>query len=424
MPVEGGLTRRDANMCEEVLRGSYQATSTSSINSVQFKTVWRVGPCLNPDSTIWPGMDPAHSLPPETRLGHIEGVLQYHEAQIDTTAAEARQAAEANEHLFAVIAEQLQLLTARLPPLATPATPAPADVFVNPPAPLLDGPEPCVGAPERYDGDPETCNAFLTNCSLLFALQPRTFATEAARVAFVITHLSGRARLWGTAEWERQAPACSSFSNFAAELQKVFGQDSAGHFSTQGLLSLRQASRSVADYSIEFRTLASRSSWNPDALRDTFLHGLADYIKDALVSHDLPQTLDGAIELAIRVDLWVQARRRDRRRGSLMRQEGAGPDSSPGPSLGVSGTEPELMQLGRTALTPEERLRRRRTNLCLYCGGPGHFISACPVKSQGSPVAGGIRVSPTTLSPQPHRPLLHARLLLPDGAHTLAVLVD
>lgn len=63
--------------------------------------------------------------------------------------------------------------------------------------PFSDGPEPRVGVPERYDG-------FLTNCSLLFSLQPRTFNTEAARVAFTITHLTGQARLWGTAEWEWQ----------------------------------------------------------------------------------------------------------------------------------------------------------------------------------------------------------------------------
>lgn len=33
-------------------------------------------------------------------------------------------------------------------------------------------------------------------------------------------------------------------------------------------------------------------------------------------------------------------------------------------------------------------------------------------------------MSPTSLSPQPHRPLLQARLLLPDGHHTLATLID
>ena len=47
--------------------------------------------------------------------------------------------------------------------------------------------------PERYDGDPTTFNAFLCNCSIIYALQPLTFPSEEARVAYTINHLSGRA---------------------------------------------------------------------------------------------------------------------------------------------------------------------------------------------------------------------------------------
>jgi len=71
-----------------------------------------------------------------------------------------------------------------------------------------------VGVPERDAGDPEGCNPFITNCSILFALQPHTFASEEAKVAFTINNLTGRARLWGTAEWERHTPACFSFNSF------------------------------------------------------------------------------------------------------------------------------------------------------------------------------------------------------------------
>ena len=35
---------------------------------------------------------------------------------------------------------------------------------------------------------------------------------------------------------------------------------------------------------------------------DAFFHSLADYIKDELVSHELPSTLDEAIALAVRID--------------------------------------------------------------------------------------------------------------------------
>ena len=52
------------------------------------------------------------------------------------------------------------------------------------------------------------------------------------------------------------------------------------------LASLRQGSRSVADYAIEFRSLAAESDWDDAALRATFYRGLADNIKDELASRD------------------------------------------------------------------------------------------------------------------------------------------
>ncbi|XP_060774483.1 diencephalon/mesencephalon homeobox protein 1-B-like [Neoarius graeffei] len=47
-------------------------------------------------------------------------------------------------------------------------------------------------------------------------------------------------------------------------------------------------------------------------LVDAFLHSLADYTKDKLVSYEQPSTLDEAIALAIRIDCRVQTRRRER----------------------------------------------------------------------------------------------------------------
>lgn len=61
--------------------------------------------------------------------------------------------------------------------------------------------------------------------------------------------------------------------------------------------SLRQGSRPLADYAIDFRTLAYLSDWNSAALCDAFRSGFAPYIKDELVSFDLLHSLDRLIEL-------------------------------------------------------------------------------------------------------------------------------
>ncbi|ROL47749.1 Retrotransposon-derived protein PEG10 [Anabarilius grahami] len=48
----------------------------------------------------------------------------------------------------------------------------------------------------------------------------------------------------------------------------------------------------------------------------------------------------------------------------------------------VSSPEPsnEPMEVENSRLTPTERQRRLTLNLCLYCGDPGHVISACPTR--------------------------------------------
>lgn len=86
-------------------------------------------------------------------------------------------------------------------------------------------------------------------------LSPALDPLLAAQVAFVITHRTGRAQLWGTAEWERQSGACASFAAFSEELRKVFGLTRSRTAAVRGLMPLRQGQRSVADFSMEFQTI-------------------------------------------------------------------------------------------------------------------------------------------------------------------------
>lgn len=48
--------------------------------------------------------------------------------------------------------------------------------------------------------------------------------------------------------------------------------------------------------------LVCQSCWDLAALVDTFTYSLAAYVTEALLAHDPPPSLDGVIDLAIRVD--------------------------------------------------------------------------------------------------------------------------
>lgn len=237
--------------------------------------------------------------------------------------------------------------------------------------------EPRLPPPETYAGDPGSCEAFLTQCGLVFALQPTTFPTDKARVAYVITLLSGRARDWGTAIWTNRPALRTNFSEFSKEMKKVFDRSKRGHEAAREVLQLRQGRRTVSDYSIQFRTLAVSAGWNAEAMYDVFFNGLSEDVKDELLPHTLPDDFEELVDMAIRVDVRLGQRRRMKTSSASPRQETLLP-TPVSSSVRLDTSEP--MQVDRARLSPAERERRLRDKACFYCGGQGHFLGACPVK--------------------------------------------
>lgn len=302
--------------------------------------------------------------PVQTALNQQGAVIDRHSSLLNAASRD-----------FRLLSDRLTELTNRLdqisPPVGESHLPVPAVT------PSSTDREPHAATPPTYDGDPNTCRAFLQQCSLVFALQPRRFAASVSRVAFVLTLLTGRARDWGMAVWEVQAPCTASFEALKDEMLRLFDRSLQGDMAAAELVRLLQRDSSVTDYAITFKTLAVTCGWNDAALRAQFLEGLNPHIQDEVAARDPPTSLEAAIDMALRIE--TRQRQRDLRQS--FRRFTVASESSVSPVTPVSPSElEEPMQLGRLRLTGSERQRRLSNGLCLYCGKAGHLVAACPVK--------------------------------------------
>lgn len=306
-------------------------------------------------------MDPADVQQLRTAVEKQGALLGTHQQEIG----------QVNQN-FLLMFEKFNTLTGQVQQLLSnppqPSPPAPNLV----PQPLSPFREPRLPAPQSYDGAPGTCRSFISQCSLSLELQPLSFPTERSRVAYLITLLTGRAREWGTALWDVESPCCSSYREFTEEMRRIFDRSFSGREAAREIMGLRQGSRSVFDYGIEFRTLAASCGWNEEALFDAFLMGLSDPIKDELASRELPPDLSSLMDLTGRIDRRLGQRALEKTRSNHR--------LSVTPPSPITAPSPEPMQIDRARITPEERQRRRVTNSCFYCGKVGHFSLACPGK--------------------------------------------
>ncbi len=305
-------------------------------------------------------MDPAETEQIHGALSKQGVLLGSHETQLQRLTDAVNQIGDTLQQLQALLPrEHVVASTPDPPPLAVPTSR-----------------EPKIPAPQRYDGKPGTCKGFLTQVSLIFELQPSTFASEKAKIAYIISLLCDRALDWASALWRQQSPICLDLKVFTDTLQQVFDHPVSGREAARRLLDLCQGNQAVADYAIDFRTLASESRWDSEALVSTFYRGLSEDVKDELASRDWGSSLEELITLAIRIDNRVRERRRERRTPQVMPMQA--PPNIPEMAHLNQQTEDEPMQLGGTRLSPKERERRRREGRCFYCGGSDHMRTSCP----------------------------------------------
>ncbi|XP_016429746.1 solute carrier family 35 member F4-like [Sinocyclocheilus rhinocerous] len=73
--------------------------------------------------------------------------------------------------------------------------------------------------PAIFSGEAADCGGFLLQCSLYFEMQSQAFPNDRAKVAFMISHLAGRALHWAQSMWESNSQAIRTLIDFHRTLQ-------------------------------------------------------------------------------------------------------------------------------------------------------------------------------------------------------------
>jgi len=213
-------------------------------------------------------MDPASSGS-EATLGHLQGAVAGQGELLGGHDVILRSLVDNNQTMLQQISQltnQVAMLATHLVlPVSQSAPSVPPQLF-----PFVW--ESYAPDPEPFSGDANKCRGFLLQCSLVFLQRPQTFPTDSAKVRYMIGLLRGTALAWAEAANSHQSLTSLAFCEFLAELRDVFDHLDFWGDASRHLLKIREGVRSIADYSVEFKTLAADAGWDDAALWGLFMN--------------------------------------------------------------------------------------------------------------------------------------------------------
>lgn len=286
--------------------------------------------------------------------------------------------------------------------------------------------------PDPFDGKDETkLNTFFLQLGIYFRTNPDAFTTESDKVHFALSYLKGTALEYFEPEMfaidtEGEPDWLNDYQEFVSELRANFGPyDEVGDAEAK-LSKLRMdENKRVTDYLTEFNRLATKLDWGDSALRFAFYNGLAPRLKDDITHHGKPDNLRSMKKLAQTYDARHWERRGETsRRGNpassnnnsaqtkgnttpksntaSATQASSSSSSNNSNNRNTSASAPQRQnnasakasssnaasskpksdlssKLDKNGkLTTQERERRIKAGLCLFCGQSGHMARECP----------------------------------------------
>jgi len=235
---------------------------------------------------------------------------------------------------------------------------------------------------DGFAGDKRYLKGFLIKRDLIFMINPNRFPTDETKIIYIISRLFGDAMNWAASLMENDDPCLQNYQAFVAKLKSVFGTYNSTFIANQKLRTIKQNRLGdIRSFILDFNRYSDESSWNEEAKIDAFLAGLHDQIATKILEmFPRPRSLSAMQTIAARIDSWIltnrqffntQGRSNNNHNNNNNNQNKKGWNSNKNPKFKPHGP-----------LTKEEKERRRRENICLYCSFPDHSLDNCPVKNK------------------------------------------
>ena len=255
--------------------------------------------------------------------------------------------------------------------------------------------------PPLYGGDKSELRGWMTQLRIKLNINSDHYPTEQSKLAYALGRLKEKAleQLQPYLK-ENGTIDLADMGTFYNKLQLAFGDPDRKATAQRELRQLKQKDREFYLYLSDYQRLVPDTGYDDEAKRSILLDGLSDELKSALITVDLPASLDDTINVLQKIDnrfRSVQASLRKPFAYGTTRSSSAPSIPTPKVSSGTStpgtstpaprptppsSSEPDVMDLStsrrRGPITPAERSRRMNEGLCMYCGGSGHFANSCP----------------------------------------------
>jgi hypothetical protein len=261
-----------------------------------------------------------------------------------------------------------------------------------------------VALPDKFDGNCLNYETFKAALDNFFALKASVYTQDEIKVRTIGTLLSKQALQWYSTLVKGQSPLLKDYNAFMNEFQRLFSDPNAKMKSQLLLKKLKQGSSSVLSYFTRFRALAINTGFDQEAQMDSFRTGLSDEIKDVLATslEEIPD-LEKLVSMAIKIDTRLFDRKMEKESKVRPPHAAAVTKSTPDvpaatPTAASASSAPKTTQQSGK-ITQEERQRRLKLDLCLYCGNPGHKLEQC-LKRKASKRPSGASAAAVAGDPQ------------------------